>query len=176
MVAEGVTYTAASTPFLTDICDTVAAGRAARPAHPVLVPVAAARRSRRCWIERAGARARPERCVLASARMTESLPSAASLHRAGARRREESRRPPTAGRFEWRRHPDRRFLTGGRRRRSAKPGGWMVRGAQLFTGYYKRPRLSHARRRRLVSTPAVSLAYMDGRRLHPHQRPGTKGR
>ena len=45
MPNEGVTYTAASTPFLTDICDTVAAGRPGR--RGCARSCAAARRSRR---------------------------------------------------------------------------------------------------------------------------------
>ncbi len=131
MVREGVTYTAASTPFLNDICDVVAAG-AARPASlrsflcagATIPPV---------LIERAAREVGIHACSLWG--MTESL---ASTLTEPSRAAEKS--PTTDGRplegmevrivdFEGKPVP------------TGQSGRLLVRGCQMFTGYYKRPEL-----------------------------------
>ncbi len=131
MVREGVTYTAASTPFLNDICDVVAAG-AARPASlrsflcagATIPPV---------LIERAAREVGIHACSLWG--MTESL---ASTLTEPSRAAEKS--PATDGRplegmevrivdFEGKPVP------------TGQSGRLLVRGCQMFTGYYKRPDL-----------------------------------
>jgi cyclohexanecarboxylate-CoA ligase len=131
MVREGVTYTAASTPFLNDICDVVAAG-AARPASlrsflcagATIPPV---------LIERAAREVGIHACSLWG--MTESL---ASTLTEPSRAAEKS--PTTDGRplegmevrivdFE------------GKPAATGQSGRLLVRGCQMFTGYYKRPEL-----------------------------------
>ena len=131
MVREGVTYTAASTPFLNDICDVVAAG-AARPASlrsflcagATIPPV---------LIERAARDVGIHACSLWG--MTESL---ASTLTEPSRAAEKS--PATDGRplegmevrivdFDGKPVP------------TGQSGRLLVRGCQMFTGYYKRPEL-----------------------------------
>jgi cyclohexanecarboxylate-CoA ligase len=131
MVREGVTYTAASTPFLNDICDVVAAG-APRPASlrsflcagATIPPV---------LIERAAREVGIHACSLWG--MTESL---ASTLTEPSRAAEKS--PTTDGRplegmevrivdFEGKPVP------------TGQSGRLLVRGCQMFTGYYKRPEL-----------------------------------
>lgn len=131
MASEGVTFTAASTPFLADICNAVAGG-APRPAQlrsflcggapipPVL-------------IERAARELGLKVCSLWG--MTESLSSTLTEP---ARAAEKSSRT------------DGRALEGveiaiagvdGRRLPAGETGRLLVRGAQMFLGYYKRPDL-----------------------------------
>jgi cyclohexanecarboxylate-CoA ligase len=129
MVREGVTYTAASTPFLNDICDVVAAG-APRPASlrsflcagATIPPV---------LIERAAREVGIHACSLWG--MTESL---ASTLTEPSRAAEKS--PTTDGRplegmevlivdFEGKPVP------------IGQSGRLLVRGCQMFSGYYKRP-------------------------------------
>jgi cyclohexanecarboxylate-CoA ligase len=131
MVREGVTYTAASTPFLNDICDVVAAG-APRPASlrsflcagATIPPV---------LIERAAREVGIHACSLWG--MTESL---ASTLTEPSRAAEKS--PTTDGRplegmevrivdFEGKPVP------------IGQSGRLLVRGCQMFSGYYKRPDL-----------------------------------
>jgi cyclohexanecarboxylate-CoA ligase len=131
MVREGVTYTAASTPFLNDICDVVAGG-ALRPASlrsflcagATIPPV---------LIERAAREVGIHACSLWG--MTESL---ASTLTEPSRAAEKS--PTTDGRplegmevrivdFEGKPVP------------TGQSGRLLVRGCQMFTGYYKRPDL-----------------------------------
>jgi cyclohexanecarboxylate-CoA ligase len=131
MVREGVTYTAASTPFLNDICDVVAAG-APRPASlrsflcagATIPPV---------LIERAAREVGIHACSLWG--MTESL---ASTLTEPSRAAEKS--PTTDGRplegmevrivdFEGKPVP------------TGQSGRLLVRGCQMFSGYYKRPDL-----------------------------------
>jgi cyclohexanecarboxylate-CoA ligase len=131
MVREGVTYTAASTPFLNDICDVVAGG-APRPASlrsflcagATIPPV---------LIERAAREVGIHACSLWG--MTESL---ASTLTEPSRAAEKS--PTTDGRplegmevrivdFEGKPVP------------TGQSGRLLVRGCQMFTGYYKRPDL-----------------------------------
>jgi cyclohexanecarboxylate-CoA ligase len=131
MVREGVTYTAASTPFLNDICDVVAAG-APRPASlrsflcagATIPPV---------LIERAARDVGIHACSLWG--MTESL---ASTLTEPSRAAEKS--PTTDGRplegmevrivdFDGKPVP------------TGQSGRLLVRGCQMFTGYYKRPEL-----------------------------------
>jgi cyclohexanecarboxylate-CoA ligase len=129
MAAEGVTYTAASTPFLADICNAVAGGAprprqlrsflcGGAPIPPVL-------------IERAAAELDLKVCSLWG--MTESLSSTLTEP---ARAAEKSSRT------------DGRALEGvevsiadldGRRLPVGETGRLLVRGAQMFMGYYKRP-------------------------------------
>ena len=131
MAAEHVTYTAASTPFLADICDTVAAG-AERPAHlrsflcggapipPIL-------------ILRADAELDLKVCSLWG--MTEALSGTLTEPERAAVKSSKT---------------DGRALEGmelrtvdaeGRPLPPRKTGRLMVRGAQMFSGYYKRPDL-----------------------------------
>jgi cyclohexanecarboxylate-CoA ligase len=131
MVREGVTYTAASTPFLNDICDVVAGG-APRPASlrsflcagATIPPV---------LIERAAREVGIHACSLWG--MTESL---ASTLTEPSRAAEKS--PTTDGRplegmevriidFEGKPVP------------TGQSGRLLVRGCQMFSGYYKRPDL-----------------------------------
>ncbi len=129
MAAEGVTYTAASTPFLTDICNAVAGGAprpdklrsflcGGAPIPPVL-------------IERAAAELELKVCSLWG--MTESL---ASTLTEPARAADKSSRS------------DGRALEGvqvkvvdadGSPLPAGQTGRLLVRGAQMFSGYYKRP-------------------------------------
>ena len=131
MVREGVTYTAASTPFLNDICDVVAAG-APRPASlrsflcagATIPPVLIQRAARDVGIHA---------CSLWG--MTESL---ASTLTEPSRAAEKS--PTTDGRplegmeirivdFDGKPVP------------LGQSGRLLVRGCQMFTGYYKKPEL-----------------------------------
>jgi cyclohexanecarboxylate-CoA ligase len=131
MVREGVTYTAASTPFLNDICNVVAGG-APRPASlrsflcagATIPPV---------LIERAAREVGIHACSLWG--MTESL---ASTLTEPSRAAEKS--PTTDGRplegmevrivdFE------------GKPVATGQSGRLLVRGCQMFSGYYKRPDL-----------------------------------
>ena len=129
MAAEGVTYTAASTPFLADICNAVAGGAppprqlrsflcGGAPIPPVL-------------IERAAKELHLKVCSLWG--MTESLSSTLTEP---ARAADKSSRT------------DGRALDGvdvavadddGRRLPVGATGRLLVRGAQMFMGYYKRP-------------------------------------
>jgi cyclohexanecarboxylate-CoA ligase len=131
MAAEGVTFTAASTPFLLDICDTVRAGAprpqrlraflcAGAPIPPVL-------------IERAAQELGLKVCSLWG--MTESLSSTLTEPE---RAHEKSSRS------------DGRALDGvqvkvvddaGQVMPVGRTGRLLVRGAQMFMGYYQRPDL-----------------------------------
>jgi cyclohexanecarboxylate-CoA ligase len=150
MVREGVTYTAASTPFLNDICDVVAAG-AARPAclrsflcaGATIPPV---------LIERAAREVGIHACSLWG--MTESL---ASTLTEPSRAAEKS--PTTDG----------RPLEGmevrivdleGNPVPIGQSGRLLVRGCQMFTGYYKRPELQTFDAQGWFDSG--DLAYMDG--------------
>ena len=149
MADEGVTYTAAATPFLTDICDTVAAG-ARRPAQlrsflcagapipPVL-------------IERAARELDLKVCSLWG--MTESLSSTLTEPERAAEKSSTT---------------DGRALDGvevqvidfdGKPMPLGQTGSLMVRGAQLFIGYYKRPDLPTFDAEGWFDTG--DLAYMD---------------
>jgi cyclohexanecarboxylate-CoA ligase len=149
MVDEHVTYTAASTPFLSDICDTVAGG-APRPAHlrsflcggapipPVL-------------IERAARELDLKVCSLWG--MTESLSSTLTEPERAAEKSSST---------------DGRALEGvdvrvvgpeGKPLPLGETGRLMVRGAQLFAGYYKRPDLQTSDAEGWFDTG--DLAYMD---------------
>jgi cyclohexanecarboxylate-CoA ligase len=131
MAREGVTYTAASTPFLSDICDTVKAG-APRPVSL---------RSFLCGgapipsvlIERAASELGIKVCSLWG--MTEVL--AATLTEPS---RAADKSPTTDG----------RALEGmevrivdfdGKPVPTGQSGRLLVRGCQMFTGYYKKPEL-----------------------------------
>lgn len=150
MARQGVTYTAASTPFLSDICDAVKAG-APRPASL---------RSFLCGgapipsvlIERAASELGIKVCSLWG--MTEVLsgtltePSRAS-----------DKSPTTDG----------RALEGmevrivdfdGKPVPTGQSGRLLVRGCQMFTGYYKRPELKTFDAEGWFDSG--DLAYMDG--------------
>jgi cyclohexanecarboxylate-CoA ligase len=131
MAREGVTYTAASTPFLSDICDTVKAG-APRPASL---------RSFLCGgapipsvlIERAASELGIKVCSLWG--MTEAL--AATLTEPS---RAADKSPTTDGRplegmevriVDFDGHP----------MPAGQSGRLLVRGCQMFKNYYKRPEL-----------------------------------
>lgn len=129
MAAEGVTYTAASTPFLTDICDAVKEG-APRPGRlrsflcgGAPIPPA--------LIERAASELDLKVCSLWG--MTEALSSTLT---------EPSRAADKSSKT------DGRALEGveiriidvnGKPVATGETGRLMVRGAQMFLGYYKRP-------------------------------------
>jgi cyclohexanecarboxylate-CoA ligase len=149
MAREGVTYTAASTPFLTDICNAVAAGAprpdrlrsflcGGAPIPPVL-------------IERAAKELDLKVCSLWG--MTESLSSTLT---------EPSRAADKSSRT------DGRALEGvevkvvdvdGRRLPVGETGRLLVRGAQMFMGYYKRPDIETFDAEGWFDTG--DLAYMD---------------
>jgi cyclohexanecarboxylate-CoA ligase len=149
MAAEGVTYTAASSPFLSDICDAVAGG-APRPA---------ALRSFLCGgapippalIERAARDLDLKVCSLWG--MTESLSSTLTEP---ARAADKSAKT------------DGRALEGvdvrvvdadGKTAALGETGRLLVRGAQMFIGYYKRPDLETFDAEGWFDTG--DLAYMD---------------
>ena len=129
MLKEGVSYTAASTPFLTDICDTVAAGspRPTRlrsflcggaPIPPVL-------------IERAARELDLKVCSLWG--MTESLSSTLTEPARAAEKSSSTDGRPLEG-------VDIKIVgDDGESLPVGKTGRLLVRGAQLFIGYYKRP-------------------------------------
>lgn len=131
MAAEGVTHTAASTPFLADICDTVAAG-GPRPAQlrsflcggapipPVL-------------IERAARELGLKVCSLWG--MTESLSSTLTEPERAAEKSSTTDGRALGG-------VDLRIVdVDGRPVSTGQTGALLVRGAQMFLGYYKRPDL-----------------------------------
>lgn len=131
MVHEGVTYTAASTPFLNDICDVVAAG--AVPPASLRSFLCAGATIPPVLIQRAAREVGIHACSLWG--MTESL---ASTLTEPSRAAEKS--PTTDGRplegmdvrivdFEGKPVP------------TGQSGRLLVRGCQMFTGYYKRPEL-----------------------------------
>jgi len=131
MVREGVTYTAASTPFLNDICEVVAAG-APRPASlrsflcagATIPPV---------LIERAAREVGIHACSLWG--MTESLASTLT---------EPSRAPeksPTTDGRPLEGMEVRIVDFGGKPVPTGQSGRLLVRGCQMFAGYYKRPEL-----------------------------------
>ena len=129
MASEGVTFTAASTPFLSDICEAVAAG-APRPAHlrnflcggapipPVL-------------IERAARELGLMVCSLWG--MTESLSSTLTEPARAAEKSSKTDGRPLEG------VGIRIVDAGGRELPVGETGRLLVRGAQMFMGYYKRP-------------------------------------
>ena len=149
MAAEGVTYTAASTPFLTDICNAVAGGAprpdklrsflcGGAPIPPVL-------------IERAATELDLKVCSLWG--MTESLASTLT---------EPSRAADKSSRS------DGRALEGvqvqvvdadGAGLPVGQTGRLLVRGAQMFMGYYKRPDIATFDAEGWFDTG--DLAYMD---------------
>ena len=149
MVEEGVTYTAVSTPFLADICDTVAAGAprpqrlcsflcGGAPIPPVL-------------IERAARELDLQVCSLWG--MTESLSSTLTEPARAAEKSSST---------------DGRALEGvdvqivdfdGKPVPLGTTGRLMARGAQMFAGYYKRPDLSTFDAAGWFDTG--DLAYMD---------------
>ena len=150
MAAEGVTHTAASTPFLADICDTVAAGGpkpdrlrtflcGGAPIPPVL-------------IERA---AKELGLLVSSLRgMTESLGSTLTEPERAAEKSSQT---------------DGRALEGvavrvidfdGKPLPAGETGRLMVRGAQMCMGYYKRPDIVAFDAEGWFDTG--DLAYMDG--------------
>jgi cyclohexanecarboxylate-CoA ligase len=131
MVREGVTYTAASTPFLNDICEVVAGG-APRPAS-LRSFLCAGATIPSILIERAAREVGIHACSLWG--MTESL---ASTLTEPSRAAEKS--PTTDGRplegmevrivdFDGKPVP------------TGQSGRLLVRGCQMFTGYYKKPEL-----------------------------------
>jgi cyclohexanecarboxylate-CoA ligase len=132
MAREGVTYTAASTPFLSDICEAVKAG----------APQPRSLRSFLCGgapipsvlIERAADELSLKVCSLWG--MTEVLSGTLTEP---ARAAEKS--ASTDGRAL--EGMEVRIVdTDGRPAPIGEPGRLLVRGAQMFKGYYKRPELS----------------------------------
>ena len=131
MTREGVTYTAASTPFLSDICDVVAAG-APRPAS-LRSFLCAGATIPSVLIERAAREVGIHACSLWG--MTESL---ASTLTEPSRAAEKS--PTTDGRpLEG--MEVRIVDSEGNPVPTGQSGRLLVRGCQMFTGYYKKPEL-----------------------------------
>src|SRR6202140_399490 len=131
IVREGVTYTAASTPFLNDICDVVAAG-APRPASlrsflcagTTIPPV---------LIERAARDVGIHACSLWG--MTESLASTLTEQSRAAEKSPTTDGRPLEG-------MEVRIVDfDGKPVPTGQSGRLLVRGCQMFTGYYKRPEL-----------------------------------
>jgi cyclohexanecarboxylate-CoA ligase len=131
MVREGVTYTAASTPFLNDICEVVAGG-APRPAS-LRSFLCAGATIPSILIERAAREVGIHACSLWG--MTESLASTLT---------EPSRAAEKSPTTDW------RPLEGmevrivdfdGKPVPTGTSGRLLVRGCQMFTGYYKKPEL-----------------------------------
>src|SRR6202045_5336354 len=131
MVREGVTYTAASTPFLNDICDGVAAG-APRPgslrsflcAGATIPPV---------LIERAARDVGIHACSLWG--MTESLASTLTEPSRAAEKFPTTDGRPLEG-------MEIRIVDfDGKPVPLGQSGRLLVRGCQMFTGYYKKPEL-----------------------------------
>jgi cyclohexanecarboxylate-CoA ligase len=132
MAREGVTYTAASTPFLSDICEAVKAG----------APQPRSLRSFLCGgapipsvlIERAADELSLKVCSLWG--MTEVL-SGTLTEPARAAEKSASTDGRSLEGMEVR-----IVDTDGRPAPIGEPGRLLVRGAQMFKGYYKRPELS----------------------------------
>src|SRR6201997_2754126 len=131
MAREGVTYTAASTPFLSDICDVVKAGSP----HPKSL------RSFLCGgapipsvlIERAAAELGLKVCSLWG--MTEVLSGTLPEPARAAEKSASTDGRPLEG-------MEVRIVDAeGRPTPTEQPGRLLVRGAQMFKGYYKRPEL-----------------------------------
>ena len=129
MAAEGVTHTAASTPFLADICDTVAAG-GPRPAHmrtflcggAPIPPVLIERAARELGLK-----------VSSLWGMTESLSSTLTEPERAAEKSSTTDGRAVEG-------VDVRVVDAdGKPMPVGQTGALMVRGAQMFLGYYKRP-------------------------------------
>ncbi len=128
MAAEGVTHTAASTPFLTDICDAVAAG-GPRPKLSTFLcggaPIPPA------MIERA---ARELQLNVSSLwGMTESLASTLTEPERAHEKSASTDGRPLDGVHV------RVVGTSGQVLTAGETGALQVRGAQMFIGYYKRP-------------------------------------
>ena len=131
MATEGVTYTAASTPFLSDICETVAGGAprpqrlrsflcGGAPIPPVL-------------IERAARDLDLKVCSLWG--MTESLSSTLTEPDRAADKSAKTDGRPLDG-------VDVQIVDDdGQPKPVGETGRLMVRGAQMFVGYFKRPEL-----------------------------------
>ena len=149
MAQEGVTYTAASTPFLTDICDAVAGG-APRPQRL---------RSFLCGgapippmlIERAARELDLAVCSLWG--MTEALSGTLTEpHRAAEKSSKTDGRPLEGMEILVADADGQPMPTG-------QTGRLLVRGAQVFLGYYKRPDLAASDAQGWFDTG--DLAYMD---------------
>ena len=131
MAREGVTYTAASTPFLSDICDAVKGGS----------PQPKSLRSFLCGeapipsvlIERAADEIGLKVCSLWG--MTEVLSGTLTEPSRAAEKSASTDGRPLEG------MEVRIVDTEGRAVPAGEPGRLMVRGAQMFKGYYKRPEL-----------------------------------
>jgi len=132
MAREGVTYTAASTPFLSDICDAVKAG----------APQPRSLRSFLCGgapipsvlIERAADELGLRVCSLWG--MTEVLSGTLTEPARAAEKSASTDGRSLAG-------MEIRIVDAeGRPTPTGEPGRLLVRGAQMFKGYYKRPELT----------------------------------
>ena len=149
MAEEGVTFTAASTPFLADICDAVAAG-SGRPARL---------RSFLC-----GGASIPPALILRAAReldlsvcslwgMTEALSGTLTEpSRAAEKSSSTDGRPLEGMDIRIVDHENKQLPAG-------ETGRLMVRGSQVFLGYYKRPDLPTLDPQGWFDTG--DLAYMD---------------
>ncbi|MFB9269756.1 AMP-binding protein [Bradyrhizobium erythrophlei] len=132
MAREGVTYTAASTPFLSDICEAVKAG----------APQPRSLRSFLCGgapipsvlIERAADELGLKVCSLWG--MTEVLSGTLTEPVRAAEKSASTDGRSLEG------MEVRIVDTDGRPAPTGEPGRLLVRGAQMFKGYYKRPELS----------------------------------
>ena len=131
MAEEGVTYTAASTPFLTDICDTVAAG-APRPQR-LRAFLCGGAPIPPTLIERAARELNLAVCSLWG--MTEALSGTLTEPQRAAEKSSTTDGRPLEGMEVLVADADGQSLPAG------QTGRLLVRGAQVFLGYFKRPDL-----------------------------------
>ncbi|MES5487966.1 AMP-binding protein [Bradyrhizobium sp. INPA03-11B] len=131
MAREGVTYTAASTPFLSDICDAVKAG-AARP-NSLRSFLCGGAPIPSVLIERAAAELGLTVCSLWG--MTEVLSGTLTEPARAAEKSASTDGRPLEG------MQISVVDSEGRPAPVGEPGRLLVRGAQMFKGYYKRPEL-----------------------------------
>ncbi len=131
MAEEGVTYTAASTPFLTDICDTVAAG-APRPKR-LRAFLCGGAPIPPTLIERAARELNLAVCSLWG--MTEALSGTLTEPQRAAEKSSTTDGRPLEGMEVLVADANGRSLPAG------QTGRLLVRGAQVFLGYFKRPDL-----------------------------------
>jgi cyclohexanecarboxylate-CoA ligase len=148
MVREGVTHTAASTPFLVDISDTVSAGATAPALRTFLcggAPIPPVQ------IERASGVLKLQVCSLWG--MTESLSSTLTEPERAAEKSSSTDGRALSG------AEVKVVDMGGQDLPLGETGRLMVRGAQMFMGYYKRPELEVFDAQGWFDTG--DLAYMD---------------
>jgi cyclohexanecarboxylate-CoA ligase len=131
MTREGITYTAASTPFLTDICDVVKAG-ASRPPH-LRAMLCGGAPIPSVLIDRAAKELDLAVCSLWG--MTEALGATLTEPSRAADKSPVSDGRPVDG------MEVRIADTDGNSISTGQSGRLLVRGSQMFMGYYRKPEL-----------------------------------